>query len=81
MVQITRDKFLQEHFSRTQDSVRTNIVYLEELLKKFKFAKFIEKLNKKVKLKDSLFERFANRISQVDFKEFNTIMEPHNDYE
>ncbi len=61
--------------------MRPDIIYLEELLKKFKYTKFVENFKNKVASKSELINRFSDRIAQVDWKEYTTILEPHNDYE
>jgi hypothetical protein len=75
------DFFLKPEIGRTKESLRTDIIYLEELLKKFKYTKFVENFKNKVASKSELINRFSDRIAQVDWKEYTTILEPHNDYE
>lgn len=54
---------------------------LEDLLSSFKYAKFVEKFSKRLDRKEELLEKFALRITKVDWAEFAEILEPQNEYE
>ena len=75
------DFFLRPETSRSDDCLRTDVFLLSELLRRFQHSKFCEKFEKKISRKTEILSRYQEKIKLVDWAEFTTILEPHNDYE